>query len=55
MVAIHAGVVFQLPAGYLVPVVAPDALAPGAGATSWARKATKALLAHKAHWVDMFA
>ena len=54
-VAIHAGVVVQLPPAYLVPGVAPDFLAPAAEVTSKAGRATKALLARKAGWVDMFA
>ena len=51
----HAVVAAQLPADYLLPAEARDSLAPTAGATSRAGRATKVLLAHKAGWVDMFA
>ena len=50
---IHADVAAQLPAGYLLLAVIPDSLAPNAEVSNRAGRATKALLARKAHWVDM--
>ena len=54
-VAIHADVASQLPADYPLPAVARDSLALTAGVSNRAGRATKALPARKAGWVDMFA
>ena len=53
-VTLHADVAVQLPE-CLVPVVVLDFLALTAGVSNRAGRATKALLARKAGWVDMFA